>query len=319
MITIQHDCSIGDSISLAIRNCRKDVRFLIKQLWWPSVIELIGKVLFMLASQKALEVSHYATPQLDILFQIMGLFLLGILFAAPAEVWMTVRQLAYVRMLVLNLDDYEKAAAQVHNKFWAVIVYVILFYLEIFIWVFLNGFVMAVIMTVLGFVTAPPAVNVIVLLGIVAFFFVSLFLLFMPLSLVFAVLACEDQGIFDTLGKATSLTFKKLPRVFAFSIVLLLVFLAVHFALTSVVQVIYFIEYMRAGVYSGQRMAAEVQLPLYAQVIGCAWQSITNMFSMPMLFVSSGFFYYSLRTREEGLDLLSGVNALRTPNTAKPS
>ncbi len=308
---IQSDCSVGDAISLAIRHCRRDIRFLIGKLWWPSVIELIGKVFFLLCGQTLIASSH--THSWAPLLNAAGLFLIGLTFGGPAEVWMTVRQLAYVRMTILKVDSYQAAMNQVRNRSWAVVAIVVFFYILLFVWGLLSGLGLALSATVMGFISAPPMMNIVVLFGLFAFIFIALVVFLLPLSLVFAVLACEDMGIFESFGKAVSMTAKKFIRVFSFSVLIMFVYLAISFALSSAVQVLYGIEYMRAGVYSGMKTAADVHVPLYVQVIGCVWQSVISMFISPILFLSSGFFYYALRTKDEGLDLMEGVGALRLP------
>jgi hypothetical protein len=73
---------------------------------------------------------------------------------------------------------------------------------------------------------------------------------------------------------------------------------------------------MKAGVYTGKKHAGEIQMPLYVQIIGGSWNSIIYMYLMPVFFLASGYYYYSLRMRLEGLDISNGIELLEQKRNA---
>lgn len=312
---MEHLLSIGDCISLSFRQCRRDIRFLIRKLLLPSIIELFGKFLLLWAARVFLATLRHG-PQPDMILAII-LGTLGLAISIPAEVWLTMRQLAYVRMLVLRRDDYEAAYKEVRGKFWAVIVFAISFYVAFMVWVFFWGLLFGIVSVVakaasLALIMVPVILLMMIAAGI------SLVPLLLPLALVFVILACEDTGVVQVFLRSFKMTFRRFFPTLGFVCVLFTSWVAVHFALTSVLQVLYGVEYFRSGVYTGKVMASEVQVPLYVQLIAGAWNSIVSMYMMPMFFVACGYFYYSLRMREEGLDFSHSVDHLERKRNAIP-
>lgn len=292
--------SIGDCVSLAVRQCRRDLRFLMGKLLVPSIIELFGKIFLVWGMRAFLSAVKNQTG--DYLSPIIALCV-GIVICIPAEVWLTMRQLAYVRMVVNKTDDYEKAAKDVRGKFWAVIFYAIVFYMSFIMWIFVWGILIGIVVGVMKVNPSLVIVMVPVLLFMACLAGVSLIIMFLPLTLLFVVLACEEKNVFQALGRSYKMTFGRFPQTFGFAVTLLLTWFLLDLALTSALQILYGFEYAKNGIYSGKTMASEVELPMYLQVISSVWNSIVFMYLMPMFYMASGFFYYSMRMREEGMDL----------------
>jgi len=284
----------------------------------PSVIELFGK-LFSAWGARVLLTAMKSGGGFNVgpeLFTAIGILLVGLVICVPAEVWLTMKQLAYVRMIVNGVDDYKLAYKQVGNRFWAVIFYAITFYFFFFIWVFVWAFafslagMLAKLTAGLALLMVPLILVMMILAG------ASLLVMLLPLTLVFVVLACEDLGFFETLGRAFSMTLKNFFSTIGFCLSLFSTWLALYLALTMVLQIVYGIEYFRSGVYSGQKIASEVQMPIYIQIFAGVWNSIIYMYLMPVFYVASGYFYYSLRMRKEGLDLSHKLERLEKQRDA---
>jgi hypothetical protein len=282
----------------------------------PSIIELVGK-LFLVSGARLFFMSLRGggIPTGDSM-QSLILTTIGFAVCIPAEVWMTMRQLAYVRMLVNPGTEYDTAYKQVRHKFWAVVLYAIGFYVAFFMWVFIWAFLFGIA----GFLAkSSSGVGVFmlpVILGMMVVAGISLVLILLPLTLVFVVLACEDKGFFAIIARSYAMTFKRFFPTVGFCIALFVTWLSVYMAMTSVLQIFYGAEYMRRGVYTGKTTAGEVQMPLYIQVIGGTWNSIVYIYLMPVFFVASGYYYYSLRTREEGLDMTHKLQLLEKKRDA---
>lgn len=292
--------SIGDCVSLAVRQCRRDLRFLMGKLLVPSIIELFGKIFLVWGMRAFLSAVKNHTGDLT-----TGLiaFFIGFLICVPAEVWLTMRQLAYVRMTVNRSDDYEQASKDVRGKFWAVIFYAVVFYVTFIMWIFVWGILIGIVVGVMRVNPSTVLVMVPILLLMAGFAGISLIILFLPLTLLFVVLACEEKNVFEALGRSYKMTFGRFPQTFGFAVTLLVTWFLLDLALTSALQIFYGFEYAKNGIYSGKAMASEIEVPMYLQIISSVWNSIVFMYLMPMFYMASGFFYYSMRMREEGMDL----------------
>lgn len=293
--------SIGDCVSVAVRQCRRDLRFLMGKLLVPSIVELFGKVFLVVGMRDLLAAIKNGSS--DLPMAILS-FSIGFVICIPAEVWLTMRQLAYVRMTVNKTEDYSQAAKEVRGKFWAVIVYAILFYFTFITWIFVWGLLIGISV---GIMRVNPTLLVVVvplILVLTAFSVITLIILFLPLTLLFVVLACEDKNIFGSLMRSYKMTFSRFPQTLGFSVTLLATWFFLDIALTSALQVLYGFEYARSGIYSGKASAAsELEIPIHLQILSSVWNSIVFMYLMPMFYMASGFFYYSLRMREEGMDI----------------
>ncbi|MBX9669012.1 MAG: hypothetical protein K2X93_15415 [Candidatus Obscuribacterales bacterium] len=212
-------------------------------------------------------------------------------------------QLAYVRMIVLQEENFESSFAKTWPKFWCVMLYAIAFYLLLIVWVFIWTFSFGIAGVLAKISPAIAIVMIPILLIMVLLTVLSLILLCLPVTLLFVVLACEDTGVFAVLGRSIKLSLRRFFRTFGFVCSLGVSWVLLYTAMTSVLQIMYFVEYQRAGIYSGAKITSEIQLPILLQMIGGLWNSIVYMYLMPVLFLAAGYFYYSIRTREEGLDM----------------
>ncbi len=294
--------SIGDCVSLAIRQCRRDIRFLMSKLLLPSIIELFGKIFLVWGMRVGLTALKDSSHSGDL--PAAGIaFVVGFLICVPAEVWLTMRQLAYVRMTVHKLESYDQAAKEVRNKFWGVITFAIGFYFTFVTWIFTWALLFGIVSGVTKFNPSLALLMVPVLLVMMVVAGASLIVLFLPLTLLFVVLACEDKNIFQSLLRSYKMTFSRFFPTVAFAITLLVTWFLLDLALTSALQVFYGFEYYRNGIYAGKALASDVQFPMYLQVISSVWNSIVFMYLMPMFYMASGFYYYSMRMMEEGMDM----------------
>lgn len=293
--------SIGDCISVAIRRCRKDLSILIRKLMLPSAVEMVGKVFLLYGARVFLSSLQQGSG--ENYSNGINAGLLGFAICLPAEIWLTMIQLAYVRMIVLQEESYETSFAKTWPKFWCVILYAIGFYLLLIAWVVVcvAAFAIATVLAKLSPVIALIMIPVLLLMVVMTI--VSLVLLVMPVSLLFVVLACEDSGFFAVLGRSIKLTFQRFGATFLFICALIASWLTLYTAMTSVLQIMYFVEYQRLGAGHVHKLASEIQLPMQLQMLGGFWNSVVYMYLMPVLFLATGYYYYSIRARQEGLDL----------------
>lgn len=280
----------------------------------PSVIELIGKLFLSTGARMFVSSMRGGGLPGPESFSALGPSLIGFLICVPAELWLTMLQLAYVRMLLNHTTDFDQAFKQVRHKFWAVMLFVIAYYIVFFVWIFVWAFLFGVVSVIAK--SAGPMVMVPLAVAMLLMAIINLTVLLLPGSILFVVLACEDKNFFSIIGRAYSLTFKRFFPTAGFCSVLFVAWMSLYMALSSVLQVFYGAEYVRTGVFSGKVRARNVQMPFYVQVIGSAWNTIIYMYLMPVFFLSTGYYYYALRMRSDGLDIMHSIELLEKKRDA---
>ena len=63
-------------------------------------------------------------------------------------------------------------------------------------------------------------------------------------------------------------------------------------------------------------MAATQGLPIQWQIFVAFWETVIEMVTQPILFLAFGFYYYDLRLRNEGVDVLESLEALKLKQNA---
>jgi len=304
--------SIGDAVGMSVRHVRRDIPFLFRKLLVPSLVELGGKVLLVVAARMILEASLKTAGFPDL--SAVLLVFVGIFITLPAELWLTMIQLGYVRQLVLARDSFEQAYKEVKGRWWQVLIYAVIFYFVFLFWVFLWTFFFAFSAII---AKASPITALVVLplmLIMIALALVSLVVLLLPLCILFAVIACEDNGFWNVIARSANMSFKRLWLSLGFLLLSGITYAIIYFVMTSPLQILYaFFYYGDAA--AGHRVS-EASIPLYVHLIGSVWHSLIYIFLMPIHYLSSGFYYYILRMRVEGQDIVSGIDKLEAPKRA---
>ena len=87
--------SVGDLIGYAMRICRQQVLSLIRILLVPSIIELIGKIVLIYGLHILVASGVNKVP---VIVQSCSLITVGLIISLAAEFFLTLRQLALVRL-----------------------------------------------------------------------------------------------------------------------------------------------------------------------------------------------------------------------------
>ena len=69
------------------------------------------------------------------------------------------------------------------------------------------------------------------------------------------------------------------------------------------------LEFFRHGM-SAEHLADPTKVPMYILVLTQAWESLVNMLLWPVTWLTYGLYYYDLRVRQEGLDVLQNLRLL---------
>lgn len=298
--------SVGDLLGRAFRVYRPNILLFLKVLIGPTAFLIIG----------SLGVHWGATYSLDSQAQ-RGFalpFLPAILTASLSVVlvskWiLTIRQLSFVRIVAGFARDYPSAHLYMIKQRWRVLALCLLagllFLAAMAFW--MLELALTALLPHFGTPIQPLAVAGVLAgtLGLAA----SACMVILIMLLVFSVAACEDEPVSVLIGRGISLTINDLGRSLGLGILLLIAMIAISYPLTLPVLCLTLFDMFGRGPYS-DTLFEHYRLPFYLLVIKQIWESLVNMLLSPVVFLAYGLFYYDLRLRQEGLDLLRRLEAL---------
>lgn len=295
--------SVGDLIGRAFRFYRINVPLVMQILMWPTVISIAGKVAmqwgFATIARKEWAAIIPAGTAIGI----------GWIVTVIAIFYLTIRQLALVRIANGFSENFKEAYDFLHKRIWVIILLMLLGYLiacaAIGVWLvemvlcallFKAGTAMIVVGSV-GFLIGIFGMTVSVLI----FWLVGL--------VVLAVVACEDRGIGSVISRGFSLPMRDFGRTLLLGLLLFITVSALSYPLSLPAVGITFFEFFRHGM-SAEHMTDPSKMPMYVLVLTQAWESLVNMLLWPVTWLTYGLFYYDLRVRQEGLDVLQNLRLL---------
>lgn len=295
--------SVGDTIGDSVRLCRNQLPQLIKILLVPTIVEIIGKSVLVWGASNELT---RLTSLPHILFGIL-LVLAGTVVALIADLYLTLRQLSFLRVINGFAGSYEEAYAFLKRRKWQVILVFVLFYVALV--AFVAFWATLIILVVLSKQVIPTAFVAAAICFCIVGIIVCSGLVGVPLCIIIPSVACEDRPIFTLIGRGLASWSRSFWRTVLFAALLAICVAALSTALCLPADALYFFEYARAGIVSG-RTPTSADISIYAQVLSSIWHSLVNMFLSPIVFVANGFFYLDLRARKEGLDLTRTIEAV---------
>lgn len=307
--------SIGDLIGISFRTCRRDVKFLISILLVPSIVGLVGKLVstwggreyMLLTSKGSSIVSSFESfiPS----FCALGF---GVVVSYIALFWLLCKQLAYMRKIIYRSDDFEKEFQEVSKHGWKMIGFIFAIIVFFMVWIFVLGFVVGIIGVLMKLTGLPLAIQGLFILLGTFLSILTLFLGMIPGFAYFIVIAMEGDGFFKTIKRSVSLSFRNFGKLTGFGLLIYIVMILVSFCLQGPYQIVWLFQYFKSlaeggGDYSSSPILA---MPLYMQMISVTWQSVIFMYIYPAVILSAGFVYYSIRVKEDGVDLVDDMKRL---------
>jgi hypothetical protein len=288
-----------------VRLARDNARTCVKILLWPSLVELVGKIIILIGLNTVLMGGHH-----NMLMAAGGIITcgIGVLIAVGAELFLTLRQLALFRLLAGYSASFKEAYAFVAERKFLLIAAVIGTYMltmtAIFFWCVVIGFSTAFVAKKILLAVSVTAA----LIGVIGLC-VSIVLTSLPIMMLAPALAIEDRSFGQIAKWSVSICLKTFWRTVGFSSLLTIVVLILSSVLNLPPSLISGFEYMR-NYFAGDVSKAP---NLYVQIFASVWRSGVNLFLSPMLFFSIGFYYLDLRMRTEGLDITRRIEALSKP------
>lgn len=239
---------------------------------------------------------------------------IGIIFASGIAylfsfAWLSLRQLALIRLFTGFAPDWQKAVAFANKRLWWLVGLLVLTFLlstvVIGIWVCLFVISAALMATgPVGAVAGTVGMVAGVILGIL-----TAGVLMLVGMMGYSILACEDKvGFFGIISQAFSWTFKHFGRVLCFSFIYYVVFTVVSLPVSLPI-----IAASALDTYFGQlHSGVDAYKPSIAVLIFMqAWEGIASLLLRPVSMLCFGLLYLDLRQRADGLDMLKKLESLK--------
>jgi hypothetical protein len=289
--------SVGDLIGYAMRICRQQVLSLIRILLVPSIIELIGKIVLIYGLHILVASGVNKVP---VIVQSCSLITVGLIISLAAEFFLTLRQLALVRLYGGFANTYDEAYRFVAAKKFFILAALLgtnsVYGFVFMFWCFELGFSAFFLKTKAVMLIAAGCL----VFGIIGLL-VSLILVGLPLCVVIPAVACENREFTSVVMNAIKLVYTNIFRTIFFLILLIVCIYGLSTVLNLPPLVVTFIEY--AKILMEKHQPAVPQIGFFSQVFASFWRSGTQMLISPMTFIACGFYYLDLRMRQEGFDL----------------
>ena len=303
--------TVGDSISQAFRVCRRDIKLLVSLLMVPTIFLVLGKAATTWGAHEYTSLVKQGKELTDCLVA-FGTIGVGTLVTYFALFWLLLRQLAYTRMIILESDDLAAETRVVAGQKWKLLAYIFFSIFSFFFWCFVMGLVFGVAMAAARVLHMPDFIVGSFVLVMALLTVVSLIAFLLPLVLIFIVVAVETPGFFATIIRSYSMGFRNLFRVLGFFLLSYVAITTVNLALLAPYQILFLVSFIKSWSAGADPIASSplLTMPLYLQMIAAAWQSCVTIYLYPVYLLSAGNFYYSIRMKEEGVDMLKDIERL---------
>jgi hypothetical protein len=301
--------SVGDLIGRAIRTWRANLLDIFKILLPPTIVYCLGMMGFQLVFVYAIG-ELKAPNQWQLLIMAVPIGLICFIIALLGQWFLTLRQLALVRMVTGFATDYQSALSAIKREQASIFG---LFCLNVagFITVIIAWFVFVIALIAISRLSSPMSLlgQLITLVSIpTATFCLSCIYILLFFSL--CIVACEGKDCVNAIGRASELYQTAFWRICGFGFCLFVSITALSSTLNLPVA-------LQSGWHGYNNMnldsGAALTVP-YLLTIGClVWESLVNMILWPITYFSFAFVYYDLRLRNEGLDLARSIDSLAAP------
>ena len=238
--------------------------------------------------------------------------LLGMLGLIVIALFLQLRQLSFIRLVTGFADNYTEAYAYICKRKWKIIGLVMLSYIAIFASVMFWSVVITVCMAMFR---ANSATTYALLGGMIFGLIglaVSVTVTSIALYFAFAVGACEDLSVTNLFKRTISLVFQDFWRAGYFCTLLFVALVVISYPLSLPLVLVSIFEFMRQGM-SPDFLTDPGKMPFYYTLFNQTWESIVSIITWPISFMATGLFYYDVRMRKEGIDLVRQIDLIAAP------
>jgi hypothetical protein len=301
--------TIADLIGYSIRIVRSNARTCVKLLLWPSVVELVGKIVMLIGVNMLHSVQAKGSSGLLLTVDAGLLTFVGVMIQFVAEFFLTMRQLALFRVLAGYSNSYNEAYAFVtKRKFFllaTIMATCVLTTVVLIFWLSIIGILVALVAKKVLIAVCVTAA-LIALVGLL----VSTFLVSQPSVFLCPALAIEDRSFQQLVGWCFQICIKTFWRTPGFASLLTVVFLLLWSAISIPEEILRGLDWSRIH-YLGGRTWDEQHL--YVEVFASVWSSGASLLLSPFFYFSTGFYYLDVRMRTDGLDITKRIETLSNP------
>lgn len=290
--------SVGDLIGRAIRVYRLNVVEWAKVLIWPTVFTTLGRAM---VSAGAAGVGKEMSMQGIAMLLLM---LAGVGITLVARWILIVRALGFVRLATGFGPDLSASLAYTKKRMWSILGILILtssvamavatlWLLEIVASVFLYN------------ITAIPAI-IGIIAGVIGML-LSIIFVCIAMYIALCAVACEEGSITTLISKAFAMSSKVVFRTMGAGFMIWLTVFIIATPLWLPLWMVLGLDMVRLGPESFTGNS----VPFHWNLLLSVWESLIDMVCAPVLYLCYGFFYYDLRLRSEGVDLVQNLDALK--------
>jgi hypothetical protein len=294
--------STGDLIGRAVRVYRANLREWAMILLAPTICVLFGRVINQYCFVTLQKGTSLEAPLASI-----GLGL-GVIVVIIGKWWLVQKQLALVRLANGFSETLDDAVVYMGSRRWSLagltLLVAVIAVAVTTLWMF------EVIASGILIKFAPLVGSLATIFGVFGMFVSTIFIIF-AMMLAFSALACEKRSATEILSRGFTMASKYFFRTMLCGVVIQLTVYFIAMPLWSPVMVIGVIDYLRVG----PTLAAQ-GLPMHWQVFVAAWETVVEMITQPIMSLAYGFYYYDLRLRNEGVDVLESIEALKLKQNA---
>lgn len=283
----------GDLVGRAIRVYRANLRQWAPMLLWPTICILVGRVTYQ-ASAALIQQTKMAFPATLLVF-------VGFIIIVIGKWFLLQKILAFVRLANGFAETLPDAIAYMRRRKFAIVgmfgLGVVVFLAICMLWTLeiIAGGVLS---------KAIPVLAALAMLFGFLGFFVSVVFMVIAFLLSLSVLACEDGSPTTILSRGFSLSSKRFLRTIGCGLFTALTINLLAIPLWLPISVLGSLDAIRLGGHIPG-------LPLYWQVLISMWETLIELVTGPILFLAYGFYYYDLRLRYEGVDMLDSLETIK--------
>ncbi|HEY9715513.1 MAG TPA: hypothetical protein V6C72_18710 [Chroococcales cyanobacterium] len=314
-LPFQQPQSVGDLLGRSFRIFRQNYKLFVRAQIAPCIGVTVGRIMLQFSGSAIIHAVQDGRFEINTLAVNGAVVLAGFIVTFISGVILILRNLAFVRLAVGLDREYAQAVAFVLQRKW-IAIGVVVATLAVTIGAALLWMVEMIVSGVAWKVLPLLAVGG-VTTGIIGFLF-SLAAGHAFLFLGLSASICESESFSETVSRTFALIIRDLGRIFLFCFLLMVIMYLLGMALAVPLLIMSVIIFFKNGIPT-EAAVKHWQMPGYYLVTSQVWESLVNMFVIPVTFIAYGLIYTDLRTRQDGLDILRGLKALSGPPGSESS
>ena len=308
---LKQPLGLCDLIGLAFRIWRANLKLIFRTLLLPTILLFAASGF----AQWCISSGIRNNSDLPTILSSLGLGALSAVVFLIAMTWLSLRELALVRLFTGFAPDWASAVAFARKRMWWIVGLFLISALlsSVIMGIWICAIVLsAVLAKALGNGVVPAVIGSVGMIAGMAGLFVSVGLLILVGMMGFSVLACEETTFFGVVGQAFRWTFKHFGRVLGFGCMFYVVFSAVSMPVSlpvvgaSVADMIF--HQIRTGTAAG---AGDYRMSLPVMIFSQGWEGICSLLLRPVTAICFGLLYLDLRLRVDGLDMSRKLQELK--------